>query len=655
VRQTVARILLVAAVALPLAIVGIGALVAWRDIWDAARRDLTREADATAEYAERVLGSHRLAAALVNHMFAGLSDAEIRAREPELHEQLKAILPSVPMALTIALSDRDAVMLLTANVHPVPRVSIADREWVRELGRSDPPAVHVSSVTTGRVDNNFFFGVSIRRSGTGNGLPGSAFDGVINVSVSPVQLAAGLEANTRAPSDVMALVRDDGEVLARYPAFGARLPPIGTDSPLRLAATAGERRGIYTGASLSGRPPHVVAGEPLLIAFRRLDQFPVYATASRPRATIVASWQKVVWGQLAVGVPAAAILAGLALLVLRGQRRLAASEADFRSAFERTTIGMVQMDAVTCRLLRVNDRFCGIVGRTRAELLADMTFLDLTHLDDRDSDGAGFCAAMVENQEYAAEQRLLRPDGSAVWVRINVALIADAGKAGPRAVAAVQDITERRAAEASQTLLMREVDHRAKNSLAVVQSILALTKADDPGTFLKVVQGRVAALARAHTLLAEARWEGADLRTLISEEVAPFADGSSPRDARVVLDGESVSLAAGTAQPLAMALHELVTNAAKHGALSQPEGRVRVSWSRDSVGSGLRLDWVESGGPPVLPPQRSGFGTAILDATVRRQIGGDVERCWDPAGLRCSIHVPIQQIQAGQAAAPAAD
>jgi hypothetical protein len=211
VRDGVARSLLAAAILFPLAIVGVSGALGWRDAWEAAGRDLMHTADATAEYAERVMGSHRLAAELANQMLAGLSDEEIRSREAELHERLRQLLPSVPMAHTIALADRDAFLLLTANAQPSPRVSLADREWVRELRRPGAPAMHVSSVNNGRIDDNLFFSVSIPRRGTGNGLPAGAFDGVVGISVSPDQVANGLQAITRAPADVMALVRTDGE------------------------------------------------------------------------------------------------------------------------------------------------------------------------------------------------------------------------------------------------------------------------------------------------------------------------------------------------------------------------------------------------------------------------------------------------------------
>ncbi|MGG5886004.1 HWE histidine kinase domain-containing protein [Falsiroseomonas sp. HC035] len=641
--RTMTRLLLLAAVVLPLAIVGVMAAVAWRNAWEDARRDLRHTAEAAAEYAQRVLGTQRLGAEMVNEMLADLSDAEIRAQEAALHARLKRLLDSVPMALTIALSDRDAHALLTANVYPVPRLSILDREWVQALRRADAPTVHVSSVTTGRLDDNFFFGVSIRRAGTGNGLAPAEFDGVVNISVSPLRLGEGLGALTSQPADLMALVREDGEVLARHPGFTARLPPVSPDSPLRAAMAAGATEGHFVArVSMTGVPLREV-GEPVLVAYRRLAGLPIYATASRPRTALVRKWRSEMAAAAAVAVPAAGILGLLAFLVVRSQRRTAASEANLRAVFEGTSIGMVQADPDSMRLLRVNDRFCEMVGRDRAALLGGMTFLDLTHPEDRAANLAGFVEAMARGERYVAEKRYVRPDGDEVWVRVDFALIGD-GHGGTRhTVAAVQDTTAQREAAAQQALLAREVDHRARNVLAVVQSILSLTRAEAPEDFARVVQDRVAALARAHTLLAKSHWSGADLRLLVAEEIAPFTAESEPGAKPVRLEGPAVALAPDAVQPLAMVLHELATNAAKYGAFAMPGGRLDVSWAREAAG--LRPCWRETLPAPIGAPRRKGFGMTVLETVARRQLGGELVLDWEARGLCCTIRLPARHLR----------
>ena len=242
-----------------------------------------------------------------------------------------------------------------------------------------------------------------------------------------------------------------------------------------------------------------------------------------------------------------------------------------------------------------------------------------------------------------------RKDGSAVPLDLSIAEWRDAG--GKRFFTGImRDISARKADEARRLLLMREVDHRAKNALAVVQAVLRLTPASEPRAFVAAVEARVAALARAHSLLAEGGWSGADLRAIAERELAPYAASRHGGAAMqgppaVFLDGPPVPLAPAAVQPFAMMLHELATNAAKHGGLSALGGRVEVRWRAGRVTGGdgvLRLRWAETGGPPVAgAPARRGFGSRVIETTVRRQLGGAVERRWEPSGLVVEVAVPL--------------
>jgi len=237
------------------------------------------------------------------------------------------------------------------------------------------------------------------------------------------------------------------------------------------------------------------------------------------------------------------------------------------------------------------------------------------------------------------EYRIVRAGGEIRWVYAMGRAVYEPGQDGlapTRYVGAVQDVSARKAAEERMRLLAREVDHRANNLLAVVQGTVALSQADDASSLKRVITGRVNALARAHQLLANARWEGADLRRLVEEELLPFSLGD---EARVVLRGVSVALAPAAAQSVAMALHELATNAAKYGALSAPQGCVEVSWSRDSAGE-LRLVWRETGGPMVTEPARRGLGTTLLRRALAGSIGGETRLDWRPQGLVCELILP---------------
>lgn len=195
-----------------------------------------------------------------------------------------------------------------------------------------------------------------------------------------------------------------------------------------------------------------------------------------------------------------------------------------------------------------------------------------------------------------------------------------------------------------QNFLARELDHRAKNMLAVLQAALRLTKAQDVPSFVQILEGRVAALARAQNMLAADRWQGADLHEMLRDELASYLDGSSGPQAE--LDGPKLMLPATVVQPFSMALHEMATNATKYGALSSQTGRLRVSW-KAGVDGVLRLHWVESGGPRLHgPPDRRGFGFRVLTNTLRAQLGGTISMGWEATGLICDLAVPLASTRA---------
>ncbi len=240
---------------------------------------------------------------------------------------------------------------------------------------------------------------------------------------------------------------------------------------------------------------------------------------------------------------------------------------------------------------------------------------------------------------------MLRPDGSVRWVRASASVsVRDGSGRAERAVAVLQDITERRQAEEARALLAQEVDHRSKNALAVVRAAVRLTPRDDADAYARAIEGRVTALARAHSLLADARWMGTDFATLARAELEAFVatsgeDGGA--DPMVELDGPPVTLAPAASQGLAMTLHELATNATKHGALSAPGGRVRLSWRRDRAAGLLRLRWEEVGGPTVTHPTRLSFGSRLMESTIQRQLGGTSRTIWASSGIVFEAEVPL--------------
>jgi two-component system, chemotaxis family, CheB/CheR fusion protein len=249
---------------------------------------------------------------------------------------------------------------------------------------------------------------------------------------------------------------------------------------------------------------------------------------------------------------------------------------------------------------------------------------------------------LAAGEAFDTEKRYIRPDGTAIWVQCNVSALKD--KQGrPRSLLSINlDIDARKKAEAAATLLLAELDHRVKNILAIVTAVVrqTLKTSAEPSEFAAAIEGRVAAIARAHSLVIEKNGHAyASLRDIIMTELAPYeSQGHS-----LAIDGDGVELTPKAGFALAMAIHELVSNAAKYGSLSVPDGRLAVAWR--SIGGAanrkLKLIWTEAGGPLVKPFSRKGFGSKLLERSLVHDFDGTVNLEFNETGLRYSIEVPL--------------
>lgn len=331
------------------------------------------------------------------------------------------------------------------------------------------------------------------------------------------------------------------------------------------------------------------------------------------------------------------------------EEALRTSEERLRLAQEAAGVGSWEWD-IGSGALHWSESCYRLHGMDPARPVAFEEWRAHLHREDVARVEASLRAALAgPGSRWEIEFRFIRPlDGEERWIIGRGQVVREpVTRRALRVLGVGLDVTERRRAEERLVLLAREVDHRAKNALAVVQAAIRLAPKHDASAFAMAVEGRVAALARAQVLLAETGWRGAALRVVAEGALAAFLELGGTDRARAILAGPSVQLVPAAAQPVALALHELATNAAKYGALSQPGGRLALSWRVEEPAGLLRMDWVETGGPKVAgPPSRRGFGSRVIAATISEQLGGTVEHRWEASGLRCAFLLPMARVGA---------
>jgi PAS domain S-box-containing protein len=296
----------------------------------------------------------------------------------------------------------------------------------------------------------------------------------------------------------------------------------------------------------------------------------------------------------------------------------------------------------------INRRGAEILGHGDPEALLGRDWFDLVIPPARRPETRAVFGKLMAGEIEAVgayENPVVRADGTERLIAWRNSVLRDSNGRITGTLSSGDDVTEQREARNRERLLAREIDHRAKNLLAVVQSVVQLTRADDIRAFKTAVTGRIQSLARTHGLLAASRWEGADLKQLVCDELAPYDRADTKR---VSITGPALQLTPAAAQALALVVHELATNSVKYGALSVEVGVLHVEWDQPKIktDSTLILSWIENGGPPVKQPERRGFGSVVLQTSVERQLGGTVSLDWRAEGLRCRIEVPAAEVTA---------
>jgi PAS domain S-box-containing protein len=313
-------------------------------------------------------------------------------------------------------------------------------------------------------------------------------------------------------------------------------------------------------------------------------------------------------------------------------------EARIRRLVESNIIGIFfwRLDGA---ITQANDALLETVGYSREELLSGrVSWADMTPPEHAPADERAKAEIAATGSCRPYEKEFVHKDGRRVPVLVGGALLEGSRDEG---VAFVLDLTARRRAEQRQKLLLHELNHRVKNTLATVQAVAAQTlrTAESPDAFCRAFESRLLALSQTHNLLNRCNWEGVYLRDILELELAPY---QGPGGRSFALAGDGVRLGPVTTVTLGMALHELVTNAAKYGALSVPTGKVHVTWQIDSRDR-LRLEWHEQGGPPVQAPRRRGFGSRLIEKGLARELAGQVRLDFLRSGLRCTMDMSLER------------
>jgi PAS domain S-box-containing protein len=335
---------------------------------------------------------------------------------------------------------------------------------------------------------------------------------------------------------------------------------------------------------------------------------------------------------------------------IEARLKLEAAEARYRAVFDQAAMGVARLTP-TGEILEANDSFCALLQRDRDALLG-VALSTLVHPDFLDR-------TLLQNQALidgdietcAAERRFLVPASPGmpgdVWIHLTASMVR-ADDQPAYILAIISDITARKEAEDAQArhqsqlrLLINELNHRVKNTLATVQSMAAQTLRNEPDPIVafEKFEARLLGLSRVHDILTRESWHGAELHEVAERALRPFDEAGT----RFSIEGPSVRLQPGGALTMALILHELATNALKYGALSNAEGRVILSWTYDPDTRMLDGAWVESGGPPVSQPTRKGFGSRLIERSLRGELKGAAAMDYRPEGLRCLLNARLPE------------
>lgn len=593
-------------------------------LYSRALVDAKSLATALNQYALRTVTVGNVLSASVRTAVLQRGGLEGVSTDRAMQEVLQDAAAQLPDGSGIILVDAEGRVVLNDSVFPAEPIDLSDRAWFKAHRDTGVERV-LNEALHSRVSKRkmFILTLAIRDEAGG-------FLGAVNMGLPSDSLIALPE---YAPGAVLTLVKADGSLLARssFPdaLLGSKLMPGATlDAPA-----------LVWGREVDGR----VAIE----AAVREAGSDLIATASIPLAAVLRPLTVFLLFGLPVLLAVVAAVEGFSRSLARRHRELVRTTARLQAVIDASHLGSWHWQISTDQT-EVNQRWAEMLGHDLREIGANKSiWVERLHPAERDRVLAAVEDVIAGRAPYLhVEHRLRHKDGHWVWVLDSGAVVERDAEGRALALTGTHlDISERRAAEEKIKVLMREVDHRAKNLVAVIYSIANLTVADSVEAFKRTILGRIQAIGHVHSLLSEAGWRAVELTELVARELRPY--GAEPGGALVVA-GPIVHLRPPAAQAMGIVLHELATNSCKYGALSVPGGSVTLDWRLNGTGEApgspdthlpLQVTWTETGAGPARSPERAGFGLTLLRAMLQDQLDGRIDFDWTESGLVCRMSI----------------
>ena len=335
---------------------------------------------------------------------------------------------------------------------------------------------------------------------------------------------------------------------------------------------------------------------------------------------------------------------------IEARLKLEAAEARYRAVFDQAAMGVARLTPAG-QILEVNDSFCALLRREREALLGQ-SLPSLAHPDFLERALASNRALLAGEVETCAAEQLFLVPGGETWIHLTESMVRVEDEPA-YVLAIISDISARKEAEDAQSrhqiqlrLLINELNHRVKNTLATVQSMAAQTLRNepDPVVAFEKFEARLMGLSGVHDILTRESWHGAELSEVIQRALRPFDEAGG----RFAVEGPAVRLQPGGALTMALILHELATNALKYGALSRRGGRVILAWTYDAAERALEVTWTETGGPRVTPPTRRGFGSRLIQRSLGGELKGSAAMDYRAEGLTCVLRARLPETRMGE-------